>query len=95
VGYLVTQKKIQTLDGKRMFFGTFLDIKGQWIDTIHFAESAAKFPITGPGSYLIKGKVIDDFDFICIDVVSIHHLPVIDREIQRMDTIVPNQYLLN
>lgn len=95
VGYLVTQKKIQTLDGKRMFFGTFLDIKGQWIDTIHFAESAAKFPITGPGCYLIKGKVIDDFDFICIDVVSIHHLSVIDREIQRMDTIVPNQYLLS
>jgi DNA polymerase-3 subunit alpha len=91
-GYLVTQKPIRTLKGQRMFFGTFLDIEGQWIDTIHFAESAGKYPVKGPGCYVINGVVIDDYDFVCIDVKSMYHLPVIDREIQRIDTIATNEF---
>ncbi|MES2689318.1 MAG: DNA polymerase III subunit alpha, partial [Bacteroidota bacterium] len=56
-GYLVNTKSTQTSKGERMYFGTFTDLGGQWIDTVHFPESARQHAFTGPGCYEIHGRV--------------------------------------
>jgi DNA polymerase-3 subunit alpha len=79
-GYLVNTKHTQTGKGERMYFGTFTDTEGHWIDTVHFPESAKKYPFTGKGCYLIQGKVTEEYDFISIEVESMKRLAFIDRE---------------
>ncbi|WP_103071512.1 helix-hairpin-helix domain-containing protein [Aquimarina sediminis] len=68
-GYLVTVKSTKTSKGDRMFFGTFLDQKGEWIDTVHFPPVAKKYPFRGKGIYRITGKVVSEFDFLSIEVI--------------------------
>ena len=80
IGYLVTVKHAITSKGERMHFGTFIDIEGRWIDTVHFPPSARQFPFTGPGCYLLSGKVTEEYDFLSIEVNEMKRLPVIDRE---------------
>ena len=78
--YLVTVKNTFTSKGERMFFGTFLDEAGDWVDTVHFPPSAKAFPFTGPGCYKLQGKVVEEFDFICIEVNRMQRLPYVTRE---------------
>ncbi len=69
-GYLVTIKNTRTSGGERMYFGTFLDQKGVWIDTVHFPPVAKKYPFRGKGIYRITGKVVSEFDFPSIEVIK-------------------------
>lgn len=80
VGYLVNVKTTWTSSGEKMFFGTFLDQEGHWIDTVHFPPAARSHPFTGPGIYRITGKVTEEFDFIYIDVYNQQRLPMISRD---------------
>ena len=80
VGYLVNIKRTGTSKGEKMYFGTFLDIKGYWIDTVHFPPSARAFPFTGPGCYRIIGKVVNEFDFIYIEVSHLYRLPMLNKD---------------
>ena len=64
-----------------MYFGTFLDTKGAWIDTVHFPDSARKFPFIGPGCYTLTGKVVEEYDFTTIEVEYMKRLDTVDREI--------------
>jgi DNA polymerase-3 subunit alpha len=80
VGYMIHVKYTRTFKGERMYFGTFIDLDGEWIDTVHFPPSAKAFPFTGPGSYEIRGKVMEEYDFICIDANYLKRLAVVDRE---------------
>lgn len=80
VGYMINVKYTRTFKGERMYFGTFIDLDGEWIDTVHFPPSAKEFPFTGPGSYEIRGKVVEEYDFISIEVSYLKRLPVVDRE---------------
>jgi DNA polymerase III subunit alpha len=80
IGYMVTVKNTGTSKGERMHFGTFLDIHGAWIDTVHFPPAARAFPFSGPGCYRIIGRVIDEFDFICIDVSHQYRLSTLSRD---------------
>ncbi len=77
-GYLVTVKKTQTTNGKQMFFGTFLDLDGDFLDTVHFPPVAEKFPFKGKGIYRLKGKVIIELDSISIEVTSMERLAIIE-----------------
>ncbi len=77
VGYKVTMKPTRTRDGKYMFFGTFLDREGYFIDTVHFPPVAARFPVSGWGLFEIKGKVMEEFDTISIEVISITKLKLL------------------
>ena len=79
-GYLITVKHTSTYKGERMYFGTFIDKEGQWIDTVHFPQSAAQYPFIGPGIYEMHGTVIDEYDFISIDVSMMKRLDYVDRE---------------
>ena len=77
-GYLVTTKNTGASNGKRMFFGTFLDRDGYFIDTVHFPPVAAKFPFRGKGVYTITGKVLEDFDCVNIEVSFMERKAVIE-----------------
>jgi len=68
VGQLVTIKPTRTIKGQRMFFGTFLDQDGDWIDTIHFPPVAAKYPFRGQGCYFLEGRVTQEFDFPTLEI---------------------------
>jgi DNA polymerase III alpha subunit len=80
IGYLCTIKPTSTSRKERMCFGTFIDIGGDWLDTVHFPPSLAKFPLRGPGCYRIIGKVVSEFDFLSLEVSEIHRLPTITRQ---------------
>ena len=68
IGYLVTIKNTGTSNGKRMYFGTFIDREGHFIDTVHFPASATRYPFRGNGIYLLNGKVVEEFDFFSLEV---------------------------
>ena len=74
MGYLVTAKPTSTHDRKRMYFGTFLDEDGLWIDTVHFPPVAALYPFRGKGVYMLMGKVVDDFGFLSLEIVAMQKL---------------------
>jgi DNA polymerase III subunit alpha len=80
VGYLVTVKNVTTSKGDRMYFGTFLDTEGYWIDTVHFPQSARTYPFSGPGCYKLTGKVTEEFDFTSITIESMKRIPTLNRD---------------
>ena len=77
-GYLVTAKPTKTSDRKPMFFGTFLDADGYFIDTVHFPQVAARYPFRGKGVYRITGVVKEEFDCITIEVSKMERLAVME-----------------
>ena len=77
-GYLVTVKKTKTANGKQMYFGTFLDIDGDFLDTVHFPPVAEKFPFRGKGIYRLMGKVVEEFDCVSIEISSMERLAIIE-----------------
>ena len=77
-GYLVTVKNTSTSTGKRMYFGTFLDRDGDFIDTVHFPNVASLYRFRGKGIYSITGKVIEEFDCISIEVTKMTRYPIIE-----------------
>ncbi|MGB5983502.1 MAG: DNA polymerase III subunit alpha [Nonlabens sp.] len=68
-GYSVNIKTTHTKSGKRMQFGTFLDLNGNFFDTVMFPPVAAKITFRGTGIYEIYGKVVEEFDFCSIEVI--------------------------
>ncbi|MEP0987607.1 DNA polymerase III subunit alpha [Ekhidna sp.] len=79
-GYLVTIKNTGTSSGKRMNFGTFIDKEGQFIDTVHFPQSASKYPFRGKGIYRLIGKVVEEFDFYSLEVSRMEKVNFINLE---------------
>ena len=71
-GYLVTLKNTRTSKGARMYFGTFLDESGEWLDTVHFPEVAKRYPFTGKGIYKLEGVVVEEFNFLILEVTHMH-----------------------
>ncbi|MDM1554245.1 DNA polymerase III subunit alpha [Chryseobacterium sp. POL2] len=76
VAHLVTYKTVRTKNGTIMKFGTFIDINGDFIDTVHFPQSLQKFPLRGKGLYLIEGKVVVDFGCPAIEVQRCAMMPI-------------------
>lgn len=80
VGYLCTTKRTITSKGEKMYFGTFIDRNGAWIDTVHFPPAASAYPIRGPGLYLLEGRVIEEFEFIYVEVKRMNRLATVQRD---------------
>ncbi len=68
LGYLINTKPIRTLKGDKMFFATFMDVQGNWLDTVHFPESAYKYPLSGNGFYRCTGVVMEEFGTYSLNV---------------------------
>jgi len=76
VGHLVTVKYIKTVKNDWMNFGCFIDAEGNFFDTTHFAQSLIKWPFKGSGTYLILGKVVEEFGFPSLEVEKMAKLPI-------------------
>ncbi|MDR2272060.1 MAG: DNA polymerase III subunit alpha [Sphingobacterium sp.] len=76
VGVLVTYKVVPTKNGSIMKFGTFLDVEGNFFDSVHFAPSLKKYPLYSSGLYLIEGKVVLDFGCPAIEVIKCGRMPM-------------------
>ena len=76
VGHLVTIKYIKTIKKEWMNFGCFIDPDGDFFDTTHFPQSLKNFPFKGAGTYLILGKVVEEFGYPSIEVEKLAKLPV-------------------
>nr|WP_236252981.1 DNA polymerase III subunit alpha [Echinicola sp. 20G] len=68
MGHLVTTKPVRTVRGDYMAFGTFLDEKGDWLDTVHFPPVLKQYPIHSGGFYRIFGKVVEEFGVYAVEV---------------------------
>jgi len=76
VGHLVTVKYIKTIKNDWMNFGCFIDAEGNFFDTTHFSQSLKSWPFKGSGTYLILGKVVEEFGFPSLEVEKMAKLPV-------------------
>lgn len=70
--YYIDYKPVRTSNGQKMCFGTFVDVKLDWVDTVHFADSLQKYPLTGRGFYKVSGKVVTDFEVYSVEVNYMH-----------------------
>ncbi|MBC7862573.1 MAG: DNA polymerase III subunit alpha, partial [Bacteroidia bacterium] len=70
IGYFVTVKYATTKKGDHMMFGTFLDSKGYFFDTVHFPKVTEQFPFRGKAIYKVKAKVAVEFDYYSLDVME-------------------------
>ena len=80
LGYFVTRKYVRTIHDKLMNFGTFIDIRGHFFDTVHFPVSLNAYPFKGPGCYAIEGKVVEEFGFPSVEVSRMEKLPYVKDE---------------
>lgn len=75
VGYYVCRKWVTTSRGDIMNFGTMTDVHGHFFDTVHFPPSLKAYPFKGKGTYLVLGKVVEDFGFPSLEVRQMEKLP--------------------
>lgn len=75
LGRLVTIKYVPTARKEVMNFGTFIDIEGEFFDTVHFPPSLKIYPFRGNGIYLILGKVVEEFGFPSLEVEKMAKMP--------------------
>ena len=67
-GYLISLKNSKSASGQPIAFGMFSDREGGVIDTVHFYSVLKCYPFSGNGIYMLKGRVVEEFDFYCIEV---------------------------
>ncbi|MCY1633812.1 DNA polymerase III subunit alpha [Marinifilum sp. D737] len=75
VGFLIHRKPTKASNGKIMYFGTWIDLDGYWLDTVHFPPIAKEYPFRGPGCYVIEGQVMDEYGFLSIEVSKMERMP--------------------
>ncbi len=74
VGFLINRKPTRGSDDNLMYFGTWIDLDGHWLDTVHFHVAARAYPFRGPGCYVIEGKVTDEYGFLSIEVSKMERM---------------------
>ena len=75
LGRLVTIKYVRTVRKEIMHFATFIDVQGEFFDTVHFPPSLKAYPFRGDGVYLILGKVVEEFGFPSLEVEKMAKMP--------------------
>lgn len=76
LAYLISRKHVPTNKGA-MFFGTWIDVEGNYFDTAHFSDCLEKYPFQGGGCYLLLGRVEVDYHFPTITVIKMAKMPFI------------------
>lgn len=93
IGYLITTKPVHTVKNETMYFHTFIDFNGDWLDTIFFPQTARQYAVTGKGFYAMKGKVVEDFGVYAIEVHYSKKVGIKDRT--QMPNKMVNKPFLN
>ena len=68
LGYLIVTKPVHTIKNDTMYFHTFIDAKGDWLDAVCFPQIATRYPVTGKGFYSMKGKVVEECRVYTVEV---------------------------
>jgi DNA polymerase III alpha subunit len=68
LAYFIARKHVITKNNDQMFFGTFVDSNLDWIDTVHFPDSAKRDPLHTSGFYRVSGRVASDFGVYSLEV---------------------------
>jgi DNA polymerase-3 subunit alpha len=76
LGKLVTVKYVKTVRGELMYFGNFVDHRGELFDTVHFPPSLKQYPFQGAGMYLLLGKIVEEFGHPMMEVEKMARMPV-------------------
>ncbi|RRJ90738.1 DNA polymerase III subunit alpha [Flavobacterium macacae] len=76
VAYLISRKHVPTKKGT-MYFGTWVDVEGNYFDTAHFPDCLQESPFRGGGCYLFEGIVEVDYHFPTITVTRMGKLAFI------------------
>ena len=74
LGYLVTLKPTRTKAGERMYFGYFVDVRGEFFDTLHFPSDLKQYSFRGGGVYWMKGVVMEEFEHRSLRVQALRKL---------------------
>ena len=80
LAYFIARKHVTTKNSDQMFFGTFVDSNLDWIDTVHFPDSAKNFPLHNTGFYKITGKVTEDFGVYSVEVSKMYKVGFKERK---------------
>ena len=79
LGYLIVTKPVGTIKNDTMYFHTFIDAKGNWLDAVCFPQIAIRYPVTGKGFYSMKGKVVEEFGVYNVEVTYCKKVEIKDR----------------
>jgi len=76
LAYLISRKHVPTKKGA-MFFGTWIDVNGDYFDTAHFPDTLKQYDFQGGGCYLLLGTVEVDYHFPTITIHKMAKMPMI------------------
>jgi DNA polymerase-3 subunit alpha len=76
LAYLISRKHVPTKKGT-MYFGTWIDVNGDYFDTAHFPDSLKQYDFQGGGCYLLLGTVEVDFHFPTVTIHKMAKMPMI------------------
>lgn len=76
LAYLISRKHVPTKKGT-MYFGTWIDVNGDYFDTAHFPDSLKQYDFQGGGCYLLLGTVEVDFHFPTVTIHKMAKMPII------------------
>ncbi len=76
LAYLVSTKQVPTKSGN-IYFGTWIDNRGEYFNTAHFASSLKRYPFNGGGCYLQLGRVEVDFHFPTVVIAKMEKMPFV------------------
>lgn len=76
VGDFVLYKTLRTKRGDLMKLGTFLDARGDFIDTVHFPQTLKQYPLRGAGLYLLEGSVVVEFGYASLEIIRCGKMPL-------------------
>src|SRR5690606_34716532 len=79
MGYFIVQKAVNTIRNEMMYFNTFIDAAGDWLDTILFPPAARFTPVNGKGFYSMSGKVVEEFGVVSVEVSWCKKVGIKDR----------------
>ncbi|RMG58578.1 MAG: DNA polymerase III subunit alpha, partial [Bacteroidetes bacterium] len=74
-GYYICAKAVRTVRGERMYFANFVDRDGEYVDVTIFPPQAEKYPLAGPGVYLIAGRVVQEFGVYSLELQALKKYP--------------------
>lgn len=77
LGNLVCTKNVKTVSKEWMHFGTFLDVTGEFYDTVHFPNSLKNYRFQGSGIYLVLGTITEEFGFPSLTVEKMAKMPFV------------------
>lgn len=75
LGNLHTIKPVRTVKQELMQFAGFWDRELGLFDTVHFPDTVKRYPLAGPGFYLLQGKVTEEFGVCSLEIHRLEKVP--------------------